>query len=552
MIILFFIILNQIYPTQITAEETDYPYEETKDLPPGLVPYDYLNFPKSTIKFIQYIFQHPGEVISYSISHPIIALGYYLAFWKKIYASQAWEFASNTSYIEIGYGETVNINIGRVNMEVLNRTEFKDIKQLQAFMESLSFRFNITKVPGDFNESWFVYFNPSILRLDQNNKSALYKINVSISLTKPPVGDLAIQNGILRINQIPTQQYDSFWNIFTENGDLYTAFVYSRLFGKEVAGTTSSPKFKNLRYIDILVKVKPYHNVSLMTEDYHTFSPNQVAAIPISVRNEGNYKDTIGFKIVSSNKKITLIDPIDVTLRPGETKDTLLGVAVPPDFFEVGTLHNITIQAFSIEEPNNIMVSKTIILQTEGFYLSEYFISIIGGILFLFVIIYLFFYSRRKKALEKYYIKPEKPWDIPEEKQNLEKIKKKDKEKYNQTLQMMEDEYISAMLWYKDHEQFINRQLMKQKLDKQEKIKKEKQKESKKKEEKTVKLVKEKTKIKKQPKEEIKKEKIKKHDKPPKSRKKDIYTIEKEKAIQRIMRSQEKQRRKTGIKGGLE
>jgi hypothetical protein len=380
--ILFLIILSQVFKAPVLAEETDYPYEESEDLPPGLVPYNFFTG-EGIVDFIRYVLSHPIEVLSYTMLHPVTAIGYYFAFIWKIFASQAWEFASDTSYIEIGYGETLNVHIGRVNMEKLEETEFRNISK-QAFMESVSFRFLTDKTPGDFNESWFVYYDPPLLRLDTKNPKDYYNINVSISLNKPPIGDQAIQNGILRIKQIPTQQYDSFWNFIKIDKSLFLmAFQYSRLFGRSVSGTTSSPKYENMRFVDIIVKVKPYHKVSLDTTKYHSFTPNQVAAVPITVTNQGNYKDTIGFKIVSTNEQITLIDPVDITLKPGEKKDTLLGIAVSPNLFEVGTLHDIKIQAYSTEEPENIIDEKIIILKTEGFYVSEFYISIIGGIILL-------------------------------------------------------------------------------------------------------------------------------------------------------------------------
>jgi len=50
---------------------------------------------------------------------------------------------------------------------------------------------------------------------------------------------------------------------------------------------------------------------------------------------------------------------------------------------------------------------------------------------------------------EKYCIRPDKPWEIPEEKAYLDKLKKTDEEKYNEILKMMHEEYKSALLWYK-------------------------------------------------------------------------------------------------------
>jgi hypothetical protein len=513
MLMLFLFILSQVFSPRVIAEGPE-------DLPHGL----------------------------------FFNLGYRFANFFPITQEKVKDFGANTSYIEIGYGETKDIWIGKawLNESAFGETHFNTL-QLQLFMESVSFSFIIDKVPGDFNESWAIHFNPPLVRMDRDNNETFYRVNVSISLTKPPVGEQAIQNGVIRIKQSASQQYDTFWNLWKKS--IFYAVFYSILFG-DISGTSSVSKYENMRYVDIIVKVKPYHKVSLDTAQYYTFTPNQVAAVPISVTNEGNYKDTIGFKIASENKKITLIDPVDITLKPGEKKDTLLGVAVPPDLFEIGTLHDITIQAYSLENPDNIIEEKTIILKTGGFYLSEYFISIIGGILLFLAIIYIYYSSKRKKSLEKYYIAPEKPWEIKEEKEYLENIKKKDKEKYEETLKQMEEEYASAILWYKDHKQFINKQLTQEKLKKQEKIKKEKKKikekkQSNKLEEKSEKMIEDKPKEK--PKtDKIKKEKVVRSAKPLKTEKKNKNTIEKEKAIKKATLSQDKQRRKIGNKGGLE
>ena len=161
MLMLFLFILSQVFSPQVIAGEPE-------DLPPGVI------FKKS----IPALF------------------GYYLSRFFPITQDKVKDFAANTSYIEIGYGETKNIHIGKayMNVSVLDETFFKPL-HLQDFMESVSFSFIIDKVPGDFNESWAIHFNPPLLRMDIYNKVIdSYEINVSISLTKPPVGEQAIQN----------------------------------------------------------------------------------------------------------------------------------------------------------------------------------------------------------------------------------------------------------------------------------------------------------------------------------------------------------------------
>jgi len=49
--------------------------------------------------------------------------------------------------------------------------------------------------------------------------------------------------------------------------------------------------------------------------------------------------------------------------------------------------------------------------------------------------------------------KPEKPWKLPDEQQHLAELKRTDKNAYEQERLMMENEYKSALLWYKNQKQ---------------------------------------------------------------------------------------------------
>jgi len=55
----------------------------------------------------------------------------------------------------------------------------------------------------------------------------------------------------------------------------------------------------------------------------------------------------------------------------------------------------------------------------------------------------------RRKASETIRKKPEKPWKLPEEQQHLAELKRTDKNAYEQERIMMQDEYKSALLSYK-------------------------------------------------------------------------------------------------------
>jgi hypothetical protein len=201
--------------------------------------------------------------------------------------------------------------------------------------------------------------------------------------------------------------------------------------------------------VKVLVNVKPYHAVSFESVPLVNIKPGKIDSIPITLQNLGNYNDTFNFRIANASEGFILSNPVSLTLKPGETSDTLLAVAVPLNPLDTGTLHKIEIQAYSVSQPNVTIAERTVLVQTQGIYVSDFsgFVIAFFGIILL-IIIGLYLY-RRKRILEKICKKPEKPWLIPEEKKHLEKLKLKDKQKYNETFKMMEDEYNSSLLWYK-------------------------------------------------------------------------------------------------------
>ena len=105
-------------------------------------------------------------------------------------------------------------------------------------------------------------------------------------------------------------------------------------------------------------------------------------------------------------------------------------------------------RSYPVDDPENIF-TNTIILQTTGIYTTGApTINASLLIISLIIIVFLYIYFSRK-IREKICQKPDKPWEISEEKKNLEKLKGKNKDKYNETLKMMHDEYDSSLLWYK-------------------------------------------------------------------------------------------------------
>lgn len=479
------------------------------------------------------------------MENPAIALGYYLAWLQPIFASMTKVFASDTHYIEIGYGETKNINIGMMNLE---NKSFTEINQQYPMFIQKSFWFIVDDLPGEMNnESWSIKFTPDIIHLNSENTKQKYEVNVTISLNVPPIGKNAVKSGVIRIRQATAQQFGDMWQ---------ADWIYGLLFGN-VGGTVNQPPIEKMQYVDILVRVKPYHKLDIETPPVIKLNPNQIAAVPLKLTNLGNYKDTIGFRIVSDNKDITLIDPVDITLKPGEETNTFLGIGVSPNIIDFGTLQEIKIQAFSLEEPDKIIAETTVILETQGVYISGYTFLFIIIFIVIIILIYLLLSIKRKKHFQDYQIKPDKPWNIPEERKYLDKLKKEDKEKYNKTLNMMADEYNSALLFCKDiYYSEVNKLRIKKKKELTKEAIKPKKEEPKKRiqEVKKEEIIRKKEEIKpikdEKSKIEIKKPLIINKNKEKLMAKREIIQKNKQKAIKKIIMQQKRQKKKIDKYGG--
>ncbi len=221
-------------------------------------------------------------------------------------------------------------------------------------------------------------------------------------------------------------------------------------------------------------------------------------------------------------------------------------------FYDPGTPHIIDIYAYSTGDPTTTLIGSVVLI-TEGFYISPLIGLILIPIIIILIIIYFIFFYLKQKREKELYGKPEKPWTIPVEKKHLEELKQKDKEAYEKERLMMEDEYKSAMLWYNGYRQSIRQEKQKGKLKqlnskvtgffKKPEKKKEKSKEKEKQPKKEKKPV---EKVEKP----IKEEKVKET---PEIVKEQYKTIQekseemqrrKEKALLKIKHAQEKQKRK--------
>ncbi len=468
----------------------------------------------------------------------------------KIIRFAAESAAADPPVIEISYNETVTVEVGMLNLDT---GEFET--KWWGLYDERFLNFEVVEYPGG-NEhgKWFVTFDPPAVRVQEG---VVLKTNASISLRSPRLAEEPIQNGILKIRIHDTWVYGSTYFA----GENYLAgydtliekiiawlswFVMSIApggWGKETSGHALTDPYD----VDILVKVKPFHSVAFDSVPYIVVRPDEIVSIPITLQNLGNYNDTFSFRVVSDHDDIRIAEPMSITLAPGEVDNAFLGVSVPSSVFDFGTIHNIELEAYSIDEVNTTIATRTVTLESKGVYFSEVSGLGIFFFIFIFIILVIFVMMRRRRLLDDICVRPDKPWDIPKEQKYLESLKKEDKEKYNEVLKMMEDEYKSALLWY---DSYIKSALQPKPV-KKEKVKKVKKEKPKKKIKpffkKVEKPVEEKT-VEKETKEDLNiiEEPITRKGKEFIDKKDLMEKRRKEKAIHRIKQAQEKQRRKFG------
>ncbi len=333
------------------------------------------------------------------------------------------------------------------------------------FLSQRMVSFAVEYPNGNEGNAWFVTFDPPICIQTRNggklNSTATIFLRASQISTKP------IQNCLIRIKIGDTWSIQNIWWI--EKKDKQNFSIFLRLTWPLAAlidgfGKLSGQTVTDYYTVDILAKVKPYHQVTFQQVNLQELQPNQVTSLPVTVVNRGNYNDTIGFHVITDNgTHLETTGNNTITLTPGEQGDTLVGIAVSPNFLDTGTLHALKIQAYSTEQPNITIGEQTIPLETQGLYVSEIAgLGLLGvGILIVFVVILLLLL--RKRLRERKLKEPVKPWKIPEEQDHLAELKRTDKKAYGQERKMMNEEYQSAMLWFDDYKKALRRDRHKKK-----------------------------------------------------------------------------------------
>ena len=137
---------------------------------------------------------------------------------------------------------------------------------------------------GNPGGMWFVNFEPSTIVYDIGN---IMKAKATISLNAPPSSDTPIQSGIIRIKVTDTWVYGNLWTNQQPDATIlekifwfWGATPLGAGYGKYSA--TIEPQ---IFYVDVLVKVKPYHAVKIDALPPEKLQPNQVAELDTKLKS---------------------------------------------------------------------------------------------------------------------------------------------------------------------------------------------------------------------------------------------------------------------------
>lgn len=345
---------------------------------------------------------------------------------------------------------------GTVKKAMFEPEDTRQGKMQRHLFASQYFRFELIQPYNDSTSGmWSAYFQPDIIGIFREPPSdggeiPLLKTKLKLKLNMPPDEKYPQEDTNL---QIKITRLDNSGNLWIPPNFAPYNKLSSKIFWLIGAATTwgkySGKTEEIVSFVNVTVRVSSFHKAEVIPPKPIKIGPNELISVKIKVKNLGTRIDTFNFRVKTEKGELLLSAPLPITLKPGEEAEVYLGVASPRWIADQGTTHPVTIECYSIHQPEKVFIN-TVTITTQGVYISEgaFYYS-----MFFFIIVFLiilFFLFRRKRKIDRLCKKPEKPWTLPKNKNKLDKLKEKDEEKYNKALKKMEKEYEEEMSLYRD------------------------------------------------------------------------------------------------------
>lgn len=300
----------------------------------------------------------------------------------------------------------------------------------------IKYSFEVVPFEDSSMDVWNIDFEPKVLELYPNRENldwpgaeTPFRTNVSIML-KPNVDpSIVTQDLVLKINIVREEALDKIailkpvpdfviknkeeyiqkeeelglspW-FYKNPGQILLYNIWTRFFlffincplpiyNKWVDST-----------VEVLVKVNKYHLAEIEAPATSIkIEPYQVKSIPVKITNIGSHIDTYNFRVKCNEKNMVVTAPPALTLKPGEEGQALVGVAAPRSFYSPGDITSVSVEAYSVDDPETVF-SNTILLKTSGVYTTGNATYTFILIIIIIILIILFYFFLLKKYKEKY------------------------------------------------------------------------------------------------------------------------------------------------------
>jgi hypothetical protein len=274
-------------------------------------------------------------------------------------------------------------------------------------LEELTLVFSVEYPPGFQTTSITAIFDPPTLdiRLYNDTISEIYpnsedrpmpRTTLTLSLDKPPDPNYPPKDMVLKINVQIIRKYSNIIFAFGPAGVLssiigqYWKLNYGSDFGK--------------RNCTFLVKIKPFRDAELRIPKPINIDLNDMISTPLYIRNRGTHIEQFGIRYKEKSFNVYVNVPGPITLAPGEIGNPQIGIISKPLIYDPGTLNTVDIEVFPYDEPEKVLASGTLTIQTKGFSIQGFFsnpfqraVIHIGFVLFFILIfIYIFYKSYLK------------------------------------------------------------------------------------------------------------------------------------------------------------
>ncbi len=179
--------------------------------------------------------------------------------------------------------------------------------------------------------------------------------------------------------------------------------------------------------------------------------PGQIDTSVLKITNAGLYPRVFGFEVANNPCNVGITPPSSVVVGAKATEEVPVSVRGPEDkgwYFTESCA--VTLRLIPADNPN---IEQTVILggQVNGGYFNPVWAFWAVAIVFAIILLIFIVADRKARIEEELLGKPQRPWTIPVEAVYLKHLKERDpRAHYVVRHFLMEEEYQSSLLWYKD------------------------------------------------------------------------------------------------------